>query len=882
MTNRSSGKVEIRLSARGGEAVRKELIALGPAGEKVAKRLERATKAQAAPGLNLLDRSAREARSSLSGLESRAGPAGRVLGALGPAGNAAAIGIGAIVIAGTAALRMAREAVREFDAMAKAADDLALHTDTFQTLRFQAVKASVGFSQVEASMRQFVRASAEAAQGRGELSEKLRRSHPEVLRDIQLQTTTEGKLQAVARALKNARDEQERTLIATAAFGESGRSMIRVLGGGEKALSGLTAEARAMGFVIEEDVLRRSEALNTQLDLIAAKVKLDVNRAFVDLGPVIVTLGGFVQDLTSDFRTLLQMLQKVENVGAPELVRRRSAVFEDISRFRSQRHSLLKTLNADIAGTDLASDIQPGEFVKSDGSTGSNIYLANLDKLISDLETKKTKILDRQKEIDDATSRRANPAISEDPGGISSVDPARRAELERLVEQATSRSQSEAEKLTATLKALDEARANGLITSDKELERLKQSEIALSKKTEARRAAAQAARDQAEADQLVARIIAESQTPTDAYIAALEKLEAVKHRLSDDQFAAEEARLAKIRDAGNAALAEEARLKQLAADLSQRLTSVTLNALDPQEQFNEKLRELRQLEPHLTVDEYKKRLQELEAELASATAAQDAFNKRQRDIEAVRASILTPQERRQNEINDLGKLRSVSKGDGGLTSGEYDRALQQINKRYDQVNAQADQHLQLIDSITRGILGQEGAWDQMIETAIQGLIRLAVQMATTNQAANSGGGGGGFFDQLIGAVLGSPSGGGSGAGSIFGGGSGSGSGGASPVVPAKPSAPTTQRVATPIPISPGAKSANFGSAGAAPLKLVVNNYGAPAEVETKESIGPDGIRQLEIKMFEIGRRASLQSLQDGTADRALSGRYGLAARPGGR
>lgn len=106
-------KIEVEFSAKDAEVVRNALRALGEDGEKALKTLDRAGK-EPSSGLKALDAASREAQGAVDDLASRAGPLGGVLRALGPAGLAAAAGIGAVTAVVVAGLREYAEAEQSY------------------------------------------------------------------------------------------------------------------------------------------------------------------------------------------------------------------------------------------------------------------------------------------------------------------------------------------------------------------------------------------------------------------------------------------------------------------------------------------------------------------------------------------------------------------------------------------------------------------------------------------------------------------------------------------------------------------------------------------------------------------------------------------------
>src|SRR5512144_1291305 len=88
----------VRLSLKDQEVVRRGLEQLGADGEKALRRIEAASR-QPSTGLKALGVASDELKGKFGGLSSQIGSFGSVLQTLGPAGLAAAAGIGAIALA---------------------------------------------------------------------------------------------------------------------------------------------------------------------------------------------------------------------------------------------------------------------------------------------------------------------------------------------------------------------------------------------------------------------------------------------------------------------------------------------------------------------------------------------------------------------------------------------------------------------------------------------------------------------------------------------------------------------------------------------------------------------------------------------------------------
>ena len=158
--------VILRLATKDGEVVKRALMTLGKEGEDALKRIERAG-APASRGIAAVDAAAKEARQSIEGLASRAGAGGNALRAFGPAGLAAAAGLGAIVIGLGAVMAKAHEAVDYFDDLQDAAQRLGVSTEFLQALRFAVGQSGGDIEKTEIALDRLNAVMGDIARGGG-------------------------------------------------------------------------------------------------------------------------------------------------------------------------------------------------------------------------------------------------------------------------------------------------------------------------------------------------------------------------------------------------------------------------------------------------------------------------------------------------------------------------------------------------------------------------------------------------------------------------------------------------------------------------------------------------------------------------------------------
>lgn len=480
-------EIRLRLTAKGREELIETLRGMGREGERAARQIERAGR-QAGAGLRTVDNTAKELKNSLMGTASRIPIIGRSVAALGPAGLVAAAGVAALAVAFQRALAVAREAVREFDAIAKRADDLGFSTDYYQGVTELARQESVALEQVNTALSSFARNSSRAATGRGEMVEMLRATHPELLREIAALRTADERLERYTQALRESESQTERNILATAAFGESGFAVARMLAQQENGIEGFIREARSMGLVVDEFILRRAEEMETRMSVASRVIDLNLKQAFIDLAPILVETAEFLADVAAEIHEITDAFVDLEDRASSTIRRDLAEEQRDLQDVVERRNNFLERRGAlgSVFGP-YSQNRQPGHFQRADGREDFSARLQLWDR----------EIARREARINAFTDVLAGREDSGSEGGEDEEDLARLAELYRHVSSARDNAMSSAERLAESLDMLREARAAGIIQSDEELARLEAAERQRHADTQGARARAQAEREAA-------------------------------------------------------------------------------------------------------------------------------------------------------------------------------------------------------------------------------------------------------------------------------------------------------------------------------------------------------------------------------------------------
>ncbi|SDT97133.1 hypothetical protein [Stappia sp. ES.058] len=335
-------QVGIRLVALNGKAVERELKKFGAEGQSALDRIQKASK-PARAGLKAVDSGVGELKTRMTGLANSAGPVGTALMALGPAGTAAAVGIGALGLAFTKALAISRDAVRDFDALAKRARTLGLSTDLFQALQLAAEEQGIAQQSLNVALQTFATRSGEAANATGTLYSRLKQINPELLAQFQAAATGEERLKLLAAAVQDLVSAEERAALTAAAFGQRNVDLVRILADTGESIDDLIRRAKDLGVVVEEQMLKRAEEMENQFGVAARVIDINLKQAFVDLAPILISTLELFAEMAKATRYLSDLFREMETRSTATL----ETHLEDLSARRD-------ALRKDLEGGGLA------------------------------------------------------------------------------------------------------------------------------------------------------------------------------------------------------------------------------------------------------------------------------------------------------------------------------------------------------------------------------------------------------------------------------------------------------------------------------------------------------------------------------------------------
>lgn len=213
---------------------------------------------------------------------------------------AKSLSVGGVAVGLTAAAAgfgvLAKKSLDFADSIAKTADKVGFSTGQLQELRVAAGLAGVSTKNLDLSLQRFSRRLGEAAQGSGTLKGTLdqygiaarnadgsTRANIDVLNDL-------------ANAIKGAESEQEALRIAFKAFDSEGAALVNLLRNGSDGMDAMRQQARDLGLVIEDSLLRNAEATNDKLSLTAQIMDVRLKDAILRVTPALDNmLRGFLE-----------------------------------------------------------------------------------------------------------------------------------------------------------------------------------------------------------------------------------------------------------------------------------------------------------------------------------------------------------------------------------------------------------------------------------------------------------------------------------------------------------------------------------------------------------------------------------------------------------
>ncbi len=188
-----------------------------------------------------------------------------------------------VAVAGAAALGLVvKRSLEAADTIAKTADIIGISTDALQEYRFAAGLAGVETATLDNSFKKFTKNVGELGKSSSELDTTLRDLAPTMLENLRAARNMDEALAAFFKGLSNVEGAAKKVAVAQAAMGRAGSVMVNIVREGNQALLDFMQQARDLGLVIQESLVRDAEKAIDQLSILEQVIRTKVTVAVVE------------------------------------------------------------------------------------------------------------------------------------------------------------------------------------------------------------------------------------------------------------------------------------------------------------------------------------------------------------------------------------------------------------------------------------------------------------------------------------------------------------------------------------------------------------------------------------------------------------------------
>lgn len=328
-------------------------------------------------------------------------------------GLGAALAGAALVVGAKKLIDKVKQVTAELDEIGKTADNIGLSTDALQELRTIAESSGMTFQEFTKGFAKFSVSVGEAATGTGEAVQAFKTLGIRLTTASGATKNAEALFNELSDALKDVKNDSDKASIAADLFGQKvGIKMLNLLRNGSAGMAKMRREARELGIVIDEDLIRSAEDAQTKLDLMSRVISANLNSALITLAPQLVTAStklaefakiasdffentGFFKDDKIETDNLEQLISDLENY--PNEMRNIGLrknflkIFEKEIKETTDRISKLIKKNQDEGSLNIEEQREYGNLLKkrSDMLETITFYQEGLVRLEEDLLEKK-------------------------------------------------------------------------------------------------------------------------------------------------------------------------------------------------------------------------------------------------------------------------------------------------------------------------------------------------------------------------------------------------------------------------------------------------------------------------------------------------------------
>ncbi|RIJ65193.1 hypothetical protein D1604_12810 [Brevundimonas sp. LPMIX5] len=287
----------------------------------------------------------RQAEADLKGFGEKAeqdirGSSSRIGAGIGRMAAAAATAVTALVtvlgLAVAGAFNLGLAGQKMANDISDAAKRIGIGTDALQEWRYVAKQAGEDASAADRALESFAKKLSQATAGTSKEADKafdLIKIGPEQLKSFK---STEEALDTVIDRIKGLKTEAERAAVAEA-LGLG--SLSAALRDNAVDVAALRDEARQLGIVMDQEMVKRASEAQGQFDTLAQVIDVNLKSAFIDLAPVILTAISLVAELARTLADAMDAWRDLENKTSRGIRREDQQLAEEqaalISRYGS-------------------------------------------------------------------------------------------------------------------------------------------------------------------------------------------------------------------------------------------------------------------------------------------------------------------------------------------------------------------------------------------------------------------------------------------------------------------------------------------------------------------------------------------------------------------
>lgn len=240
----------------------------------------------------------------------------------------AALGVGAVV--GTLT-RLTREAIEQAGELSDLAEQVGITAERYQELRFAVRNTGGDVGALQAGFATFARNLGQLEVGTGSLLAFLEKADPAFAETLKGASSNAEAFDLLADRVAALASRNDQLALSQAALGRGGREFVNLLSQGSAGVAELSAQARELGAVIDDDTIARGDKLADAFGNIAEVLRARFTEAVIGAR----SSGGDLLDTLTDPQTIREVGDLAEGVGnlAGALVRLAAAAGRVLGRF---------------------------------------------------------------------------------------------------------------------------------------------------------------------------------------------------------------------------------------------------------------------------------------------------------------------------------------------------------------------------------------------------------------------------------------------------------------------------------------------------------------------------------------------------------------------